>query len=128
MGGLPSIYMVDHYVEIMEAYNEYRSTKEGQRMDELLRHINHLAVVFCELRDVTCCTRECYKHSHSQCKHNSDPIIASYWKSRPLFHDIEHVEKYIAYIGANELDSLINENFETSHEARVMKGHMDYIL
>jgi hypothetical protein len=30
---------------------------------------------------VTCCTRECYKHSHYQCKQNSDPIIASYWKS-----------------------------------------------
>jgi hypothetical protein len=37
MGGLPSISMVDQYVEIMEAYNEYRSTKEGERMDELLR-------------------------------------------------------------------------------------------
>jgi hypothetical protein len=50
-------------------------------MDELLRHLNHLAVDFCELHDVTCCTRECYKHSHYQCKQNSDPIIASYWKS-----------------------------------------------
>jgi hypothetical protein len=35
---------------------------------------------------------------------------------------------YIAYIGARELDSLINEKIETSHEARVMKGHMDAIL
>jgi hypothetical protein len=47
-GGLPSISMVDGYVEIMEAYNKYISTKEGERMDELLRHINHLAVDFCE--------------------------------------------------------------------------------
>jgi hypothetical protein len=41
-----------------------------------------------------------------------------------LCHDIEQVEKYIAYIGAHELDSLINEKIETSHEARVMKGHL----
>jgi hypothetical protein len=32
-GRLPSISMVDEYVEIMEAYNEYQSTKEGERMD-----------------------------------------------------------------------------------------------
>jgi hypothetical protein len=45
-----------------------------------------------------------------------------------LCHDIEQVEKYIAYIGAHELDSLIKEKFETSHEARVMKEHLDAIL
>jgi hypothetical protein len=120
--------MVDEYVEIMEAYNEYRSTKEEERMDELLRHIKYLAVDFCELHDVSYCTRECYKHSHFQCKCNSDPIIASYWKSGPLCHEIEQVEKYIAYVQAHELDSLINEKFETSHDARVMKGHLDAIL
>jgi hypothetical protein len=45
-----------------------------------------------------------------------------------LCHDIEQVEKYVAYIGAHELDSLINEKLETSHEARVMKGRLDAIL
>jgi hypothetical protein len=70
--------MVDEYVEIMEVHNEYRSTKEGERMDELLRLIKHLAVDLCELHDVTCCTWDCYKHSHFQCKHSRDPIIASY--------------------------------------------------
>jgi hypothetical protein len=94
-GRLPRISMIDEYVEIMEAYNEYRSTKEGERMDELVRYIKHLVVDFCELHDVTCCTRECYKHSHFQCKHISDPIIASYWKSRPLCHDIEHVRSIL---------------------------------
>jgi hypothetical protein len=81
-------------------------------MDKFLRHIKHFVIDFYELHDVTCCTREGYKHSHFQCKHNSDPIIASYWKSRPLCHDIEQVEKYIAYIGAHELDSLINEKLK----------------
>jgi hypothetical protein len=104
--------MVDEYVEIMEAYSEYRSTNEGKRMNELLRHINHLALDFFELHDVTCCTRKCYKHPHYQCEHNSDPIIASYWKSRLLCHDIEQVEKYIAYIGAHELDLLLMKNLK----------------
>jgi hypothetical protein len=64
MGELPSISVVDQYVEIIKAYNDYRSTKEGKMIDELLRHLNQLAVDFCEQHDVTCCTRECYKHSH----------------------------------------------------------------
>jgi hypothetical protein len=95
MRKLPSIPVVDDYTDIMKTYNDYRSSKEGKRMDDLLRYLNDLAVDFCELHDVTCCTRECYKHSHYQCKHNSDPIIASYWKNGLLCHDIEQVEKYI---------------------------------
>jgi hypothetical protein len=45
-----------------------------------------------------------------------------------LCHNIEQVEKYIAYNGARELESLINEKIETSHEAHIMEGHMDVIL
>jgi hypothetical protein len=59
MEEIRSIFVVDNYVEIMKAYNNYRSTKEEKRMDELLRHLNPLAADFCELHDVTCCTREC---------------------------------------------------------------------
>ena len=70
--------MFEGYVKTMCAYYEYRSTQEGKSMDELLQHLNHLAIDFCELHDVTCCTREVFKHSQYQCKHNSDPIIASY--------------------------------------------------
>ena len=40
----------------------------------------------------------------------------------------KQVEEYVAYVAAHELDSLINENFDTSHEARVMKGHISIIL
>jgi hypothetical protein len=97
-------------------------------MDDLVRYLNHLAVDFCELHDVSCCTRECYKHSHYQCKHNSDPIISSYWKSRLLCHDIEQVEKYIAYIGIHELDSLIDVKVQTSKEARMIKCDVYVIL
>jgi hypothetical protein len=114
--------------KIWDTYYEYRATKEGERMDELLKHLNNIAIDFCELHDVTCCTRKVYKHSHYQCEHNSDPIIASYQECRLTCHDIEQVEKYIAYIAAHELDSLINEKLETSHEARIMKGHISILL
>jgi hypothetical protein len=45
-----------------------------------------------------------------------------------LFHDIEQAEKYIAYIGAHEVDSLINKKLETIKEARMMKWHLYVIL
>jgi ERCC4-related helicase len=45
-----------------------------------------------------------------------------------LCHDIEHVEKYIAYIGAHELDSLINEKVETSKDVRMIKRDIYVIL
>jgi hypothetical protein len=45
-----------------------------------------------------------------------------------LCHDIEQVDKYISYIGAHELDPLINEKFETIHKAGIMKGHLVVIL
>jgi hypothetical protein len=66
------------YVKAMGAYYEYRSTKEGNRMLELLEHLDDMATKFCELHDITCCTRKYYIHSHYQCKHYSDPIIACY--------------------------------------------------
>jgi hypothetical protein len=46
MGKLPSISVVDDYVEIIKTYNDYRSSKEGKRIDDLLRYLNHLTVDF----------------------------------------------------------------------------------
>jgi hypothetical protein len=45
-----------------------------------------------------------------------------------LCHDIEQVEKYIAYIGAHELDSLIYEKLETSKESPMINWHLYVIL
>ena len=70
--------MEEGYVKTIGAYYEYRSTKEVNKMLELLEHLDDMATEFCELHDITCYTRKDYKHSHYQCKHNSDPIIACY--------------------------------------------------
>ena len=77
MGEARGISLCDGYDKIMGAFNEYRSSEQGERMHELLSHLNRIVVDFCELHDITCCSREVYKHSKYQCKHNSDPIIAS---------------------------------------------------
>ena len=97
-------------------------------MLELLEHLNDMAIEFCELHDVTCCFRKDYKHSPYQCKHNSDPLIVCYRENKFSCPDIEQVEKYIAYVAAHEIDFLIDKFFATSHEARVMKGHISILL
>ena len=112
----------------MEAYFEYESTKEGTRMRKLLEALQKIAVQFCELHGITCCNRRVVKHSHYQCKYNSDPIIACYREDECLCPDIEEVEKYIAYVGAHEIDSRLNKFLATSHVAREMKGQISIIL
>ena len=115
-------------VQSFRSYYEYRSTREGNSIYELLEHLDEFATEFCELYDTTCCTREDYKHLHYQCKHNSDPIIAAYTRCKFICQDIKQVEEYVIYFAAHELESIVNENFDTSHEERVMKGHASIIL
>jgi hypothetical protein len=68
------------------------------------------------------------KHYHFQCKYNPDPIIACYHEATFQCPDIEKVEKYIAYVAAHEIDSLIDKYVAISHEARVIKEHTSIIL
>jgi len=75
----------------------------------LLEHLNEIATDFCELHDITCCTKKYYKHSHFQYKHNSDPIIAAYQKCKFACKDIKQVKEYVNYVAAHELDSFTNE-------------------
>ena len=89
----------------------------------MLETLNEFATEFCELHDITCCTKKDYKHSYYQCKRNSDPIISSYQECKFACQYIKQVEEYVTYVAAHEQDSLINENFDTSHEACLMKGH-----
>jgi hypothetical protein len=112
----------------MEAYFEYQSTEEGDKMRRLLGDLRRMAFQFCDEHDVTCCTRKFIKHCHFQCQYNPDPIIACYCEDKILCPDIEQVEKYIAYVAAHEIDSLIDKYIAISHEARVMKGNSSIIL
>jgi hypothetical protein len=83
---------------------------------------------FCDEHDVTCCDRRIGNHCHFECKYNPDSIISCYSEDKYECPDIEQVEKYVAYVAAHEIDSLIDKYVAISHEARVMKGHSSIIL
>jgi predicted transcriptional regulator len=87
-----------------------------------------MAIQFCHEHGVSCCSRRIINHCHFQCKYNSDSIISCYFEDKYECPDIEQVEKYIAYVAAHEIDSLIDKYVVISHEARLMKGHSSIIL
>ena len=128
MEKLSGMSMGNDYFKKYDAYSEYQSTKEGNRVGKLLKALHKIANQFCELHGITCCNRRVVKHSHYQCKYNSDPIIACYREDECLCPDIEQVEKYIAYVGAHEIDSLLDKFLAISHVAREMKGQVSIIL
>jgi hypothetical protein len=51
----------------MEAYFEYLSTEEGDKMCRLLNDLRRMANQFCDEHDVTCCNRKFMNHCHFQC-------------------------------------------------------------
>jgi hypothetical protein len=97
-------------------------------MRGLLGDLRRMTFQFCDEHDVTCCTWKFIKHYHFQCKYNHDPIIAYYCEDKFVCPNIEQVEKYIAYVAAHEIDSLIDKYVAISHESRVMKGNSFIIL
>jgi hypothetical protein len=42
-----------------------------------------------------------------------EPIIASFNQGSALFYDIEQVEEFVAFMGAFEVDSFLDEKFDT---------------
>jgi hypothetical protein len=102
----------------MEAYFEYQSTEEGDKMRRLLEDLRRMAIQFCDEHDVSCCSRKIVNHYHFQCKYNPDPIIFCYHEDTFKCPDIEQVEKYIAYVAAHEIDSLIYYIIKTTNNQR----------
>jgi hypothetical protein len=97
-------------------------------MCRLLDDLRRMAIQFCDEHDVTCCDRRIVNHCNFQCIYNSDSIISCYSEDKYECPDIEQVEKYVAYVAAHKIDTLINKYVAISHKARVMKGHSSIIL
>jgi hypothetical protein len=44
--------------QTLRAYYEYRSTIIGNRLYELVEHLNDFSTDFCVLHNITCCTKK----------------------------------------------------------------------
>jgi hypothetical protein len=79
----------------MEAYFEYLSTEEGDKMRRLLDDLGRMAIQFCDKHGVSCCYKRIVNHCHFQCKYNPNSIISCYSEDKYECPDIEQVEKYM---------------------------------
>ena len=68
--------------------------------------------------DKSCCCRR-YKHLPFQCEYNDDVTISSYVKGNYDFYDVEQIEEYIAFKGAFELASLLENTDDSPYESEV---------
>src|SRR4051812_3169614 len=87
--------------------------------------------------DKSCCCRR-YKHLPFQFEYNDNVTISSYVKGNYDFYDVEKIEEFIAFKGAFELASLLENTDDSPHEYEVneilkfffdnYKEENDYIL
>src|SRR3954462_13148598 len=68
--------------------------------------------------DKACCCRR-YKHLPFQCEYNDNVTVSYYVKENYDFYDVEQIEEFIAFKGAFELASLLENTDDAPYESEV---------
>src|SRR5215216_3489121 len=105
-------------------YKEHRLSQKGKHLWEQIDKLNTIAREVCSTYNVTycfdksyCCRR--YKHLPFQCEYNDNVTISSYVKGNYDFYDVEQIEEFIAFKGAFELASLLENTDDAPYEYEV---------
>src|SRR4051812_40261553 len=75
---------------------------------EYAKNLCSINISFC--RDESCCFMR-HKHLAFQCEYNEDETLASYTKGNYDFYDAEQIEEFVAFKGAYEITSFL-ENID----------------
>ena len=70
---------------------------------------------------MSCCTKQNDKHLYYQCKSSNNSIFASYHDNTYGHFNMRLVDQFVAFMGAHEVDFLINKKYETCVVARDLK-------
>ena len=98
----------------------FRSKHLCEQIDKL----NTIARDVCSTYNVTycfdksCCCRR-YKHLPFQCEYNDNVTVSSYVKGNYAFYDVEQIEEFIAWKGAFELASLLENTDDSPYKYEV---------
>ena len=90
-------------------------------IEKFIECLNEIAKQLCELYNVSSYTKQNDKHLYYQCKCSNNFIIASYHEKHYDYFDMRLVEQFVAFMGASEVDFLINKKYETCAIARDLK-------
>src|SRR3954462_13353269 len=107
-------------------YKEHRLSQKGKHLWEQIDKLNTIAREECSTYNVTycfdksCCCRR-YKHLPFQCEYNDNVTISSYVKGNYDFDHVEQIEEFIAFKGAFELASLLENTDDAPYEDEVFE-------
>ena len=105
-------------------YKEHRLSQKGKHLWEQIDRLYTIARNVCSTYNVTycfdksCCCRR-YKHLPFQCEYNDNVTISSYVKGNYDFYDVEQIEEFIAWKGAFELASLLENTNDAPYKYEV---------
>src|SRR4051812_39043402 len=114
--------------EQKDYYKEHRLSQKGKHLWAQIDKLNTIAREVCSTYNVTycfdksCCCRR-YKHLPFQCEYNDNVTISSYVKGNYDFYDVEQIEEFIAFKGAFELASLLENTNDARYEYEVYEIH-----
>src|SRR4051812_46103777 len=105
-----------------EYYKEYRLSQKGIHLWRLIHQSYEYAKKLCSIynisfcRDESCCFMR-HKHLAFQCEYNEDETLASYAKGNFDFYDAEQIEEFVAFKGAYEITSFLENIDEAPYKS-----------
>src|SRR3954463_5410949 len=110
--------------EQQKYYEEHRLAQKGKHLWEQINRLYIIARNLCSTYNVTycfdksCCCRR-YKHLPFQREYNDNVTISSYVKGNYDFYVVEQIDEFIAFKGAFELASLLENTDDALYECEV---------
>ena len=102
------------YLYGSEIIKKHRETQEGKRLEHWLKKLDSTASELLENHFDVTCSKQDDRHFKFQCMFHEDYAIVSYNRGNYAHLGMEQVEQFICFMAADELNTFIDENVETS--------------
>ena len=108
---------------------KHRESREGIQLEAFMKILNSVAIQLLENHyDETCCSKQNDRHFEFQCMFHEEYVIASYHRGDYAHLGMEQVEQFVTFMAAYELETFIDENYETSAVASKFKSVITLII
>ena len=119
--------------EQKEYYKEYRLSQKGIHLWKIINQLNNYARDLCFKYDISYCCDESscclnFEHLPFQCACNANETLSSYAKGNYDFYDVEQIEEFVAWKGAYEISSLLENDDDAPYKSEsfaILKYCMD---
>src|SRR4051812_13993666 len=88
-------------------YTRHRLSQKGKHLWDQVQVSYCYDKSLCHIYGFTCCSNIERKHPPFQCEFNENETLSSYAKGVYDYFDVEKIEEFVAFKGAYEISSLI---------------------